>query len=151
MTAPPVVTEAAPSIAARVVFAMSFFVSEKPRPTAADSLCPTAIARAAAPAVALIHEVSCAVTVTPAPLPDEASVLPLRARAWVLLRILFSPTEPAPATPTAEPLLELAMPPAAPMPRLKIPPSMSASSVMLPFAWTLDWSTSAQTTLASLR
>ena len=99
----------------------------------------TAIDNAAAPAVAMIDEPSCAVTLMPAPLPSVVvSVLPLRTRASVLLRILLRPTEPARLTPMAEPLPEPATLPAAPMPSAKMLAVISALTVMGPPAVTCE-------------
>ena len=126
-------------------------VSEKPSDAATEVFWLTAIDSAAAPAVELIFESSCAVTRMPAPVPASVlSVLPFFTRAWVLLRILFRPTEPAPATPMAEPLVELATPPAAPMPTEKIRAHMSASTAIGPWALTVELSITAQTWFASL-
>ena len=96
--------------------------------------------------MASIDDSSSAVTVMPAALPARVvRLLPLRTFAWVLLRILLTPTEPAPATAKAEPVGALAMPPAAPMPSEKMLASMSASTLMAPPAVTSESSTTAQT------
>src|SRR5205085_77260 len=55
------------STAARVVFVMALIVSDRPRAAPMAAFWLTAIDNAAAPAVAMIDEQSCAVTLTPEP------------------------------------------------------------------------------------
>src|SRR5215210_4497635 len=115
------------STAARVVFWMLLTVTEIPRATPTAVFWLTAIESAIAPAVELIHELSSAVTLTPAPLPAAVvRLLPLWTSACVLLRMVLMPMEPATPTATPEPPLEPAALPAAPMPSAKIPASISA-------------------------
>ena len=135
------------STSARVSLSISLLVSEKPRPTAAAVFCDTAIDSATAPAVELMVEWSCALTPK---LPPAVTVLPLRTRACVLLRILLTDSEPAPLPAIAEPPLEPPMLPAAPIARAKMSPAMSASTVTEPPALTVEFSISASSRLPSL-
>src|SRR5215208_2606584 len=138
------------STAARVVLSIVLIVSEIPRATPTAVFWLTAIASATAPAVALIHDSSDAVTLMPAPLPASVvSVLPLCTNACVLLRILLMPIEPATSTAMPASVLEPATLPAAPMPSAKMPASISASTVIAPAAVTSESSISAQTRLPS--
>src|SRR5215218_9573935 len=134
------------STAARVVLSIVLIVSEIPRATPTAVFWLTAIASATAPAVALIHDSSDAVTLMPAPLSASVvSVLPLCTSACVLLRILLMPTEPATSTAMPASVLE----PATPMPSAKMPASISASTVIAPAAVTSESSISAHTRLPS--
>src|SRR5829696_8182341 len=138
------------STAARVVLSIVLIVSEIPRATPTAVFWLTAIASATAPAVALIHDSSDAVTLMPAPLPASVvSVLPLCTSACVLLRILLMPIEPATSTAMPASVLDPATLPAAPMPSAKMPASISASTVIAPAAVTSESSISAQTRLPS--
>ena len=109
------------STAARVVFSMSLMVRDSPRPAATDVLCPTAIDSEAEPATASISERSSAVTRIPPPIPSRVvSLLPLRARAWFLTRILLTEADPARLPAMALPEPEPVTLPAAPTARAKI-------------------------------
>ena len=144
VTVPPAPTLLS-STAARVVLAMSFSVSEKPSPAAVLRLLPTAACSTAEPAVASICESSSAVMSTA---PTAVRLLPLRARACVLARILLAEAEPARLPAIAEPPAEPPTLPAAPIASEKMSAAMSASIVTAPPERMVEWSTSAQTRLA---
>ena len=133
-----------------VALSISLIVRPKPSDAATAVFWLTAIESASAPTVELMFDSSLAVTLTVPPLPSRVvRLLPFCTLAWVLLRILFRPAEPAPATAKAEPLVELATPPAAPMASAKIVESISALTVIAPPAVTSEFSMSAQTVFGS--